>query len=508
MLLASQALMPTPPHRFSGSPSHWALPPRARLAIVVLMSMAACSGSSHSTDDGDDASPPSPDASESPGDTGQVDAGMSDAGPDGASSTVIVAISGPGRITSKPAGIDCGAGGTACTARFAGDVVVLTTDNATTVRWSGACSGNGDCAVALGADRAVTADTFAPLRRTFDGPDHGSDACYAIAAGPGDSIVVAGAVQRLAQGHNAWARAYDAGGGVTWSYELSTPSEGHDRGNGVIALPDGGALVAGTWFSGSNTRWNSFALHLIAAGTPAWSKLDEIVGDDMSNAIARDASGRLFVAGAHPDAAGQTQAWLRALSSDGHSELWAISRDGTATGPASASGVAVDSVGDVIAGGSETNAGTGPDGWIAKYSPQGALRWSSSLASPGTGADWIAGVAVAPDDSIAVVGGFGGSSSLRVYDAAGTPRWDVTAADGTSWTGVAVDAAGDVVVTGSLGTDLVARKYTPAGTLLWQRTLAGARGNAVAIDGHGNILVCGTVTVAGNTDGLILGLLQ
>jgi hypothetical protein len=501
MWLAYTALMPNPTHRFRGSPSHRALLPRARHAVVVLMTLVACG-------DGDGTGRPPADAGGFPGDTVQIDAGTYDAGLDAASSTVSVAVSGPGRITSAPAGIDCGSGGTACTARFAGDVVVLTTDNATTVRWSGACSGNGDCAVALGADRAVTADTFAPLRRTFDGPDHGSDACYAIAAGPGDSIVVAGAVQRLAQGHDAWARAYDAGGGITWSYELSTPSEGHDRGNGVVALPDGGAVVAGAWFSGSNTHWNSFAVDLTAAGTPAWSRLDEIADDDMSNAIARDTSGRLFIAGAHPDAAGQTQAWLRALSSDGRSELWAISRDGTATGPDSASGVAVDSVGDVIAGGSETNAGTGLDGWIAKYSPQGALRWSISLASPGTGSDWIAGVAIGPDDSIAVAGGFGGASSVRVYAPAGTPRWDVTAVDGISWTGVAVDAAGDVVVAGSIGADLVARKYTPAGTLVWQRTLAGARGSAVAIDGHGNILVCGAVTLAGNTDGLILGFLQ
>ena len=430
---------------------------------------------------------------------------MGDTGPTGAA--VSVAVSGPGRITSMPAGIDCGAGATACTAQFAGDVV-LTTDDATTVRWGGACSGNADCALALGADQSVTADTFAPLRRTFDGPDHGSDACYAIAAGPGDSIVVAGEVQRFSQGHDAWARAYDAGGGVSWSYELSTPSEGHDRGNAVAALPDGSALIAGTWFSGSNTHWNSFVLDLTAAGTPARSELDEIVGDDSYRAIARDATGRVVLAGARPDAAGQTQSWLRALAADGNTELWAITRDGTAAGPDSASGVAIDSVGDVVAGGSETNATTGPDGWLAKYSPQGALRWSVALASPGAGIDGIAGVAIGPDDSIAVVGGFAGASSIRVYSAAGAPRWDVTAADGTSWAGVAVDAAGDVVVTGSLGADLVTRKYTATGTLVWQRTVAGARGNAVAIDGHGSILVCGAVTLAGTTDGLILGFVQ
>src|SRR5262249_25813681 len=153
------------------------------------------------------------------------------------------------------------------------------------------------------------------------GPDHGADACFAIAPGPGDSIVVAGQIARIAQGHDAWARAYDAAGGVRWTYELSTPSEGHDAASGVIALPDGGALVAGTWFSGSTTPWNSFAVEVAASGAPAWTQINEIAGDDAYSAIARDASGRLLLAGSRADADGP-EAWLRAVSADGRSELW------------------------------------------------------------------------------------------------------------------------------------------------------------------------------------------
>lgn len=494
MRIARIALMHDPTQRHSGLPSHWARTPRAHCAIVVLIAAAACGGSDHG-DDGNAQSPP---------DAGGI---PSDSGADASTpSTITVALSGPGRITSTPAGIDCGDGGTTCTAQFTGATIVLTTDDTTTVRWGGACSGNGDCAVALGADRLVTAQTFVPLHRTFDGPDHGSDACYAIAAGPGDSIVVAGSVQRFSQGDDAWAAAYDAAGHLLWSRELSTPSEGHDRANGVVALPGGGALVAGTWFSGSNTHWNSFLVDLTPAGAPAWSQLNQLVGDDQYSAVARDARGRLLVAGAEPDSAGQTQVWLRALTPDGRSEQWTVNRNGTAPGADSASSVAVDTTGDVVACGSETNATTGSDGWVARYSPEGVLRWASSLASSGD--DWASGVAVAADHSVAVVGGVSGASSIRLLGADGTPRWDITAADAPRWAGVAVDAAGDIVVTGDTDTDLVVRKYTLAGALIWQRTIPDARGNAVAIDSHGNILVCGAVTVAGNTDGLILGFLQ
>ena len=340
-----------------------------------------------------------------------------------------------------------------------------------------------------------------PLQLTFDGADHGSDACFAIAAGPGDSIIVTGETQRFAQGHNAWARAYDAAGGVMWTYELSTPSEGHDRGTGAVALAGGGAVIAGTWFSGSSTHWNSFALELSATGAPAWSQINEIIGDDRYSALARDAAGRLLVAGDRADAAGRSQAWLRALTATG-SEQWSVARTGSAPGAAAATGIAVDSTGDVVAVGSETNADTGRDGWIAKYDPAGAPRWSIALAGPGS--DAIAAVAIGPDDSIAVVGATDAASTIRVYDAGGAPRWDATAADGTTWSGVAVGAGGDVVVAGSAGADLVVRSYTAAGALGWQRTIAGARGQAVALDSRGNVLVCGAVTTAGNTDALIL----
>jgi hypothetical protein len=364
---------------------------------------------------------------------------------------------------------------------------------------TGAAEGSG----APGSDGAAgTGDGAAPVLRTFDGPDHGSDACFAIAAGPDDSLVIAGQLARIAQGHDAWARAYDAAGAVRWTYELSTPSEGHDSATGAIALAGGGAVVAGAWLSGSSTRWNSFAVELGAGGAPVWSRLDEIVGDDSYSAIARDPGGSLVLAGTRTTDGGP-EAWLRAVSADGRDERWAVTRHGTVPGGASATGVAVDSTGDIVAVGSETNLATGLDGWIARYSPAGVQRWSMSLASPGPDADALRAVAIGPDDSIAAVGALDGASTIRVYNPDGTARWDATAADGASWSGVAVDPAGDVVVTGGAGSDLIVRKYAPAGSLTWERRLAAARGNAVAIDGHGNVLVCGATTTAGNTDGLI-----
>jgi hypothetical protein len=482
--------------RFREARSQCAGASRARLAVTVLLSASACSSSTPN---------PGPTPGPGPGTT-TTDGGSpaTDSTPPnntGAGSLVTVVPNGPGRITSTPAGIDCGGGGTACSAAFAEPSVTLATDDATTVRWSGDCSGNGSCAVALGADRTITAETFAPLRLTFDDPDHLADSCNAIAAGPGDAILVTGQYGNIAQGHDAWTRAYDATGAVLWTYHLSTPSEGHDLGAGLVALPGGGAAVAGTWFSGSDSHWNGFVLDLGATGASAWSDLSEEVGDDMNFAIARDAAGGLYVAGSQTDGS----ASLRALSPDGRSEAWSVSRSGTGAGHAAATGVAVDPLGYVTAVGSETNADTGVDGWLASYDASGALRWSLPVASAGT--DSVRGVA-AGADTIAAIGSIDGASTIRVYTGAGAPRWDITAADGTSWGGIALDATGNVAVTGSVGTDLIVRKYTAGGDLIWERTVADAHGAAAAFDSHGDLLICGQATLSGNTDGLVMAFAQ
>ncbi|MBZ0248778.1 MAG: hypothetical protein K8F93_03895 [Burkholderiales bacterium] len=65
---------------------------------------------------------------------------------------------GSGRVTSSPAGIDCG---TTCSAQFAaGTSVTLTATPAagsTFGGWSGACTGTGSCSVAMTSARSVTA---------------------------------------------------------------------------------------------------------------------------------------------------------------------------------------------------------------------------------------------------------------------------------------------------------------------------------------------------------------
>lgn len=76
--------------------------------------------------------------------------------------TLTVTVTGRGTVTSNPAGINCGTGGTACSAQFAPQDVTLTTTpdvHAQFFRWTGACSGSTpQCTVSLASSQTVGAE--------------------------------------------------------------------------------------------------------------------------------------------------------------------------------------------------------------------------------------------------------------------------------------------------------------------------------------------------------------
>ena len=92
----------------------------------------------------------------------QTDAGSGGSGSGGGGPTLhalTVAVSGSGRVTSTPAGLDCGA---TCSAQFAeGTAVALSAQPASgwaLKNWTGACSGTSPCIVTLTADTTVGAE--------------------------------------------------------------------------------------------------------------------------------------------------------------------------------------------------------------------------------------------------------------------------------------------------------------------------------------------------------------
>ena len=304
----------------------------------------------------------------------------------------------------------------------------------------------------------------APIVRTYDDDDHGADACHAIALGDDGSFVVAGEVQRLAEGRNAWARRYDAAGGVGWTYELHTPSEGADAARGVVSLDDGGAVLAGEWYSGSPTAQNNFVMQLGGDGAQAWLSEGELDGLDEYASVARTASGDLVVAGVLG-----TQAWVRGLAGDSGAMQWEVAQDGQ-----TAKRAVVAASGDVVVGGA-SDAG----GWVTRYHAQQPVATLQLAAAVDDVAATCCGTAV-------VAGGV-----LAMYDDAGAVQWQ-TNADEASWRAVTARADGTLVVAGVAHGDLVVRIYSADGRQLWQGSVAGAAAEAVAANAGGDVVACGS----------------
>ncbi|MFO7563644.1 MAG: hypothetical protein R6X02_13435 [Enhygromyxa sp.] len=139
----------------------------------------------------------------------------------------------------------------------------------------------------------------------------------------------------------------------------------------------------------------------LAAGDYEWTKTFG-QGSASANAVAV-ADEDVIVAGWLPSANQQRDAYVARFASDG-ALVWERTHDGGLGQTDGALGVAVDSRGNVIVGGSSTSvAEHGQDPWVLKLDGEGNELWSRQLSeAPGSGT--IIDVAVYHDDRIALVG--------------------------------------------------------------------------------------------------------
>lgn len=240
----------------------------------------------------------------------------------------------------------------------------------------------------------------------------------------------------------------------------------HDRAAAVDAAPDGSVWMAGygkIQYPASKSR----ALHtrdaLIARyradGSFAWGRYMD--GDQYSESrdVAGNAQGDAFLTGVIKtkgwygtdtlqghgledaflvsfDSAGGL-AWVKAIGGPGRDEAWKVALD-----PAGNAVIAGTFSLTADFGGSSATAVGARDGFIAKYSPAGALLWVRPVGGPGD--DEFNSVEVSPDGSIYFAGDF--------IDSIVTPV-------GT--------------IRGRADADLCYGKLDPAGNLVWLKAAGG-----------------------------------
>jgi hypothetical protein len=390
-----------------------------------------------------------------------------------ATAGVSVTVTGPGRVTSVPPGIDCVAGGGGCRAEFSPELqkVTLVVDHASTVRWAGACAGNGDCPLSpIGS--AVSAETFAPQDLAFVESGREGQA-ESLAVGADGQLVATGWTRHELQAMNVWTRMYDADGAVVWSHERASTEGSSDDGHAIALDGAGNAIVAGRWYSHTDTRMGWLVMALSPTGAPTWSQVgDSIADDDELLGIAANPAGDTVAVGYRPDAGW----WVRGLAAGG-AELWSRTGDGSA-----ALAVDLGADGTSYVAGRKAMGASGDDAWLVAYTPGGTVRWSAGHDGPDHGNDTAAAVAVGPDGTLAVAGREGSRGWVAVYDSTGALVWDALTDDNGAWAGVAIDVDGSVVAT-SPG---LSKRYDANGGEVWTRSIGG---RDVVFDLAGNVVV-------------------
>ena len=302
-----------------------------------------------------------------------------------------------------------------------------------------------------------------------------------------------------------------------WIGLLGGSSAEYFRGVAVDSV--GNIIAAGQTTSDGAGGGDAFIAKYNAAGELQWVFTLGGAGNDIFRAVTVDSADNIIAAGqTDSDGAGGVDGLIAKFNSSG-SLLWDYTLGGT--GADVFLGVAVDSVGTIIAVGQTTSDGAGgTDCLIAKYNSSGALQWDRTLG--GTGTDAFNAVTVDSADNIIAVGyttsdGAGFDDCLIAkYNSSGALQWDYTLGGTSSerFNGVAIDSAGNIVVAGYTSSggfgsdDCLLAKYNPTGGLLWQYILGGGSLDgftAVAVDSDDNIIAVGELISAslGANDGVV-----
>jgi outer membrane protein assembly factor BamB len=281
-----------------------------------------------------------------------------------------------------------------------------------------------------------------------------------------------------------------------------------------------GDVVAGGTISDTGVIGGFTVLKLRGrSGKEQWRQVIQgpVRGESAVNALIVDATGDVIAAGLTTLSTigpGITAFTVVKLDKSSGAEDWRYVITDSPTGRANA--VAVDAVGDVIAGGAIPKAGPRPGFAVVKLDrASGGERWRYSAASstaPGF-ADGVSKVAVDAAGNVVAVGAVTNPGTqadftvIKLNSATGVELWNQTL-NGTAngfdrANAVAVDAAGDVFASGFLantatGSDFTVVKFDGrTGAERWRQVLPAPGGccvggaQTVDVDDAGDVVVAG-----------------
>ncbi|MEK7474001.1 MAG: hypothetical protein AAB152_00065 [Candidatus Coatesbacteria bacterium] len=245
--------------------------------------------------------------------------------------------------------------------------------------------------------------------RSWNGPGNTDDEALAVTADAAGNIYVVG---YLALGPNnlEWLVAkYDAAGTVVWSRTYRGPiAEGHTASE-VALDTSGNVIVVGSEVVDLSSQLRNWRIHKYdAAGNLLWSRTvgsPASMSDDRPTGVVTDASQNIYVGGwLNRSDLGQSANWQIMKYDASGALVWTRAYNGPASGTDVCTRLALDSQGELVASGYDTQAGQGNNWRVCAYDTDGTVLWTYTYNGVSNAEDQAQSVAAAPDGSLYVVG--------------------------------------------------------------------------------------------------------
>lgn len=334
---------------------------------------------------------------------------------------------------------------------------------------------------------------------------------------------------------DAWVAKFDSEATQQWIKQLGT--DAWDSSKGIATDSTGHIYLTGYTcgnIAGKEAQESdAWVMKLDAQGNEIWKKQFGSSNHDVSNAVAVDDQGNVYLAGytlgslsGNGNKTAQASAWLGKLDAQGET-IW-IQELGI-WGWTEASDVALGSDGVVyLTGSTNSNLLAQSDAWVAKYDPEGNQKWVKHLCRAGESASNA--IAVDSQDNIYLAGYIKESAGELIsgwadvcvvkYDSNGSQQWfkslgNMSEVDDAAHD-ITVDSQGNVYVIGhtesTLGAtnygnnDAWVAKFNPDGDLQWTKqigTAANDYGFAIAISSEQDVYLAGKTAgdLAGSNNG-------
>ncbi len=269
------------------------------------------------------------------------------------------------------------------------------------------------------------------------GPASGSNSADALALCPNGDVILAGAINS-----DLSMERFDPAGNVLWSWI----DNNYGLFNQLLAVAVGpGGDVWATGNVHGNANYDIVLVRLTSAGVPVWiRRLNSNQLDDWGRALVVDAAGNAFVAG--------TVAGNAAIArwDSGGSLVWLRTYGDTAYIYDSASQIALDPFGRVVAAGLLQNGTTNSDFAVWCLDTAGSLIWKGTFDAGFSGSMYLGDLVVDAMGAVWLCGSIPNHHLvLASWDSAGAFRWGWSEPSGTkSHARVAAVIGNDVIVAG------------------------------------------------------------